>query len=278
MWYYSKDEKEKKGPMSDSALPMLLARGEITKSTSVWTPSQKSWLPLEESDVYEKVTSRGKSRHLLTLQKYTIFFRALLISLFALVTYTLWFYNENVIQYKEFLLDGDNIDNTTKFIVSSENRQTQKLLKYIVFLLLSATAFFGYKWVKVAIINTKMLAKRTAYSATFSAYSFVIPFINLIIPKHIISEILSASLSTANSRKRTPYIILIFTWHIFWVASILMLLVSLLLKTSSCSADQFFPVYYTKIFFFATHLVTISLSIAIISIVLWLQKKALKKR
>ena len=67
MWYYSKDGKEKRGPISDAAVAVFYKRGEINRATQMWSPSQKQWKPLAETSIYKKIKTGRTSQHLYDL-------------------------------------------------------------------------------------------------------------------------------------------------------------------------------------------------------------------
>ncbi len=278
MWYYSTDGKEKVGPISDPAISVLLKRGKITKTTKVWSPHQKEWLPLCESDIYKKIKSKKQSSHLVTLERLSRVFRAFLVSFFACMLFFILFYFESIHSYREFLQNGELLDNATKVIQSHETAQTKRLISIILILMFAVSLFFGYKWVKIVVTNAKILKRRITYSPTFSAWCFVLPFVNLIIPKQVISEVMVVSLMATNSERKIPYMVLVRTWYVFWCMSNIMFVVSAIITPKNCEPDQFIPIYTAKILFLSTYAITIFLSLMIVTVIFGLQYKSLSKR
>ncbi len=275
MWYYSKDGKEKTGPIADPAMSVLISRGEITKDTKVWSPKQKEWCPLWQSEIYKKTKQKKKSEHLLQLERYTYIFRAFLISFFVCMLFSISFYYDSVCVYREYLDNGDVLDKASKTIQAYEISQTKRLISLILLVMLAVTAYFGYRWVKTVVINAKMLKRRISYTPTFSAWSFALPFVNLIIPKQVVTEVLVISLSYLKSARKIPYIVLGFTWYVFWCSSNIMLITSLIITPTNCEPDQFMPIYLAKILFLSTYAVTIFLTMTIVSVIFSLQKKCI---
>jgi len=276
MWYYSKDGKSKTGPVSDAAVAVLYKRGEITKSTKVWSPSMKDWTTLEKSKIYGQIIRGRTNRHLIELENATRLFRAFLVSLVVCLAFGIYFYFENIPMYLTYLDTADTLDKVDLGIKLSENAMLKKLISLIIFAMFAATTYCGLKWVHVAVVNAKLFTKRFTYSSHFSAASFIIPIINMIIPFQVMSEILRSSLKAVKSQPKASQVVLAITWEIFWVASMLMFVISFFILPSSCPPDFFLSMYYAKVFIFSTYVVAAVLTIIYVSSIYRLQKERLQ--
>lgn len=52
-WYYSADGQEKKGPVVESALKQMLASGQISATTLVWSEGMANWAPANTATVLQ---------------------------------------------------------------------------------------------------------------------------------------------------------------------------------------------------------------------------------
>ncbi|MBQ6534557.1 MAG: DUF4328 domain-containing protein [Opitutales bacterium] len=262
--------------MSDAAVAVLYKRGEITKSTKVWSPSMKDWTTLEKSKIYFQIMRGRTNRHLIELENATRLFRAFLVSLLVCLAFGIYFYAENIPMYQNYLDAADKLDKVDLGIKLSENAMLKKLISLIIFAMFAATLYCGLKWVHVAVVNAKLFTKRFTYSSNFSAASFAIPIINMIIPFQVLSEVLRSSLKAVKSQPKASQVIMAITWEIFWVASIVMFVISFFILPSSCPPDFFLPMYFSKIFIFSTYIVAAVLTLMFVSSIYGLQKERLK--
>ena len=275
MWYYSKDGKEKKGPISDAAVAVFYKRHEIDRNTQMWSPSQKKWMPLSETPIYRKIRKGRTSRHLLELQQNTRLLRSLLTSLFLCLLATIYFRYNNIVEFINFINSGGIVDKVDMAIKATENALTHKLISSVLLVMFVVSAFLLFKWVKSIVVNAKLFAKRFSFAPNFAAISFIVPFLNIFIPHKILSESFRATLQSLKKRVRVRYILLLLTWQVFWTASFLMLLISLFILPTSCPIDLFMPMFIIRIFFNITYCLTILMTLIVITIIYNLQRKRL---
>lgn len=275
MWYYSKDGKEKKGPISDAAVAIFYKRGQINKSTQMWSPEQKQWKPFNETSIYNKIRKGRTSQHLLELQKNTKLLRSFLTSLLVCLVASVYFKYDNILEFLNFLALDGVIDKVEMMIKSTENALTQKLISFILLVLFVFSSYYLFRWVKSSVINAKLFAKRFSFHTNFAAMSLLIPVLNIFIPQKVLSEAYRATLKSLRKRVRVRYILLLFTWQIFWAISAFMLAISLFILPQSCPMDFFMPLFMIRILFNLTYIVTIALTLCVVTILYNMQSKRL---
>ena len=274
MWYYSKDGKEKRGPISDAAVAVFYKRGEINRATQMWSPSQKQWKPLAETSIYKKIKKGRTSQHLLELQKNTRLLRSFLVSLLLCIAGTVYFRYNNILEFLNYLSLEGSVDKVDMAITSTENALMQNLISFILLVLFAFVSFYIFKWAKSVIVNAKLLSKRFSYNINFAALSFIIPIVNIFIPHKVLSESFRATLMALKKRVRVRYILLLFTWQIFWAISGMMMIIALILPTN-CTIDLFMPLFIVRILFNLTYITTIILTLMVVTILYRMQSKRL---
>lgn len=275
MWYYSRDGKEKQGPISDAAVAVYYRRRQIDRNTQMWSPKQKKWLPLEQTSIYKKIRKGRTSQHFVDLQYNTRFLRAFLTSLLICVFATIYYRYNNIIEYINFIDNGSVMDKVDMMIKSTENALTQKLISAVLLILFVFSAYFLFKWVKCSVSNAKLFVKRFSFPPNFSALSFIIPFLNIFIPHKILSETFRSTLKSLKMRVKVRYILLLLTWQIYWSISFFMLVIAQFILPTTGQTDLFMPLFVIRIFFNITYAITIILTLMLITILYNLQRKRL---
>ena len=275
MWYYSRDGKEKQGPISDAAVAVYYKRRQIDRTTQMWSPKQKKWLPLEQTSIYKKIRKGRTSQHFVDLQNNTRFLRAFLTSLLICICATIYYRYNNILEYINFIDNGSVMDKVDMMIKSTENALTEKLISTVLLILFIFSTYFLYKWVKSSVLNAKLFVKRFSFTPNFSALSFVIPFLNIFIPHKILSETFRSTLKSLKKRVRVRYILLLLTWQIYWSMSFFMLVIAQFILPTTGQTDLFMPLFVIRILFNITYAITIILTLMVITILYNLQRKRL---
>ena len=98
--------------------------------------------------------------------------------------------------------------------------------------------------------------------------------LNIFIPHKVLSESFRATLMALKKRVRVRYILLLFTWQIFWAISGIMMTIALILPTN-CTIDLFMPLFVVRILFNLTYITTIILTLMVVTILYRMQSKRL---
>ncbi len=273
MWYYSKNNKQI-GPISDATLLNLFSSGKIGKRTQVWSPTQKKWLPLEESAIGKNYLKKRTNQHLLQLDKLTYIFRSLVFVLTFCFGYKIFFLFETLDAYSAYIAIDSPTEKLQIALICAENALLDKLISFILFVIFVFSAYFGYKWLNAVSSISGMLSKDYAHSSISVVCSFFVPIFNMIAPYKIISDIMEAALGEKNFK--VYHFSIIFIWGIFWLSSIFTYFAETCLIPEKCMPDQIVPFYFAKIFATAVYMATAFMTLILASSIYSMQSRRLK--
>lgn len=212
MWYYVKNNI-KEGPVSDAALGRLFNEKAIDSSTMVWTQGQKKWTKLGELKFHKILSAQPKSDSLKSLVKCTSIFRAMLF-VFALFTCVCIVFLADRMNFMFEFIEGKISSGVALDVSALEFALTDKLLSLTLFVFFIILLVVGYRWIYTAAKNAKSIEKNFPYSAKNAALSFLVPFVNFIVPEKVMLAIIKSSLSGLNKNLSPLDICLVSLWWI----------------------------------------------------------------
>ncbi len=272
MWYYV-DNRKKIGPLADAAILKLYSDGKISDATLVWSPLQKAWKPLSDSDLIKNIRYNSSSEEMLkNISFFSSVFRAVLISFCIFCMAKIYFTLGNIEIYSGYVKDDLGMSAVEYFLTVKENKLINYLLNMMLNTMLLATMYAAYKWTYCAAENAKSASKIFPYSPFASAISYFLPFINFIFPVKVIQNIFKASRRALREGDNISDIILTSTWWFIWVLTISLYIVRLG-SNSVLTIDKIEAVFCFSIYTDAMLIATAMLFIAIVSTVERMQKK-----
>ena len=223
MWYYVKEGK-KVGPISDFDVHRYYKAGLIDDATRVWTKGQKIWMPLKESPLRFRISSRKFSESCRRMDMATTFFRPMLL-VFAMANLCVVGFNFILLWHIEKIIGAGFSSAIQKNISAAVLHNTDTLISALLVILFLAVLRTGYKWIYAVAINARLMRRSLNLSASFAAWSFFIPFVNLIAPFKAMKDIYSASVSE-NGRSLNPmgYALLTIWWFLTLFAGVVVFL------------------------------------------------------
>ena len=238
MWYYVKDNK-RKGPVSKSALSVLYQNGEIDKDTLVWRSGQKTWEPLANTSVRSILLKSSVRDNMYHMQRPTVYFRVCIFAVMALLGIKIYLSADYINLLLSIISDTPPTDIQAE-IAYSELNSLNRILKLIAILSVLPLLRIGYKWIRTASVNALAVDKSFMYASPISAYGFLLPIINLVLPLKVMVAIVESTLKAHGKRIGSFDLCIISVWYAISLMALLAFLIYILLSATRDSEDGLF--------------------------------------
>jgi len=270
MWYYVK-EKQKIGPVSDAAIHDLFRNGVIKKSTLVWAPEIPTWIPMEDSSIYKRITKPPKSNSLAILNTITYALRAFIVAWIIFLGVRGYYLVESYNFFRDIWTQSQSIESVQDAIRLVVLQQTITMTKLISWLLIFIMAGIVARWFYIIAHTSKSIDNSFKYSPYAAAFSFIIPFVNFILPCQVMWSALKASLYATRQKLSAFDVSLFFSWWTCWIITALMFMVQTF--TSDSGSDNIQVSICFAIFVVALMALTSFLFLLVVSRITSLQRK-----
>ncbi len=221
MWYYQKD-KERRGPVSDSAVVVLFKRGEINKKTRVYDTKKRSWEAFGDTSLYNKTVKARRNRRYDICKARTQVFRGVAMSMIILLCYKMFLLYQTSI-YHPFdattIFDVHDMQGLLKYNENSLLLQIVTMMQIGVllglFIMLAA-------WTSSAVKAVKSVSSRFHVSSNMAIVWCLVPIVNIVSIPEILKRVYRALEFTVNGRRSIVSFIflrtLMFIWFASWIA------------------------------------------------------------
>ena len=276
MWYYAKD-KEKIGPLSDSAIVKLYADEVISSDSLVWSTEfkEKKWVTFGETKTYKKISAAPKSETLKTFNIVTSILRALFIASLVFLAAKISFMLDSLGHYLNILEGFIDKNSVQCGVLTSINSRTCVIAGQLMFLYAAAVFYFGFKWMYAAASCARAVDKKFNVRPSTAAWSIVLPFVNFILPVKIIYGIIRSAARALHKKPSIFDITLVVLCEFFWVLNFAMIFVRSYGFTRSGNLDMVESFHFLSIYTDILSICSVSLFIILISRIQWLLVKFL---
>ena len=210
MWYYV-NEGKKIGPMPDFDISRCYNEGLVNDETKVWIKGQKGWLALKDSSLFLKLSANRYSESNRRITTATMFFRPMLAA-FAIANLSTVGFNFLLLRHLDKIINGRFESALQGEIAANVLKNTNTLISLILFLLFLVLLRTGFKWIYAAALNARAMDRSLTISPSFSAWSFFIPFINLIAPFKALKDIYKTSLKAIGLKMSSHGYAFVLNW------------------------------------------------------------------
>lgn len=219
MWYYFSDNK-RVGPVADAAMMVLYSRGALSKDSPVLRRGTKKWQKFGDTKLFKKMNAKSADR-IDALKSKTMLFRAFLVSFCALLVGTI------LIEYKragyfESVLDRGGAESAFLECVGREYWMTSMAFSAVLFVMFLFVARFAGGWIIEVVSNTRSLDKGCRLSPVFTAFSFLIPVVNLYSPFVALGSVYRTSKRISGRHFTAVDANLLFLWWFFSIFAAVM--------------------------------------------------------
>ena len=185
MWYYIR-EKKKVGPISDAAVASLFSDGKISESTYVWAPHMPQWIQLKDASIYRSITKAPENTLLRDFKFYTSLLRATLIVWILFLGVKSYYLFEALEFFKDIWGDRNALSNISSRVELSTIQSMLTFVNLFTWVVLILATIATMKWMYSVAEMSRISDSEFKYSPYTSAFSFIIPIFNLILPCRIV--------------------------------------------------------------------------------------------
>ena len=275
MWYYIKDKK-KIGPISDALFNLYLEKNTIQKDTLTWKSGTKDWVPAEKSPLFHNYAKEEVLTWISGLKSATRKLRASFIVLFLLIGANSYLALQKIIHITTFM-DEDHLNNVEIEISHRSLNSDDLILSIISLLFLIYVLKSLYDWTLTICKNATHNDRQFKINRTFSAMSWFIPFLNLIIPCKVVGSVLFTSRKSLLQKVKARDIALVFCWWFFVILSFIMIMIYYIVLKSFDTGNLAISVLNFEICTNCIIQTTILLWILIISVIYNLQYRFFRR-
>ncbi len=215
MWYYIR-EKKKVGPISDAAVASLFSDGKISESTYVWAPHMPQWIQLKDASIYRSITKAPENTLLRDFKFYTSLLRATLIVWILFLGVKSYYLFEALEFFKDIWGDRNALSNISSRVELSTIQSMLTFVNLFTWVVLILATIATMKWMYSVAEMSRISDSEFKYSPYTSAFSFIIPIFNLILPCRIVWSALKSAINAAKEKISAFDLALFATWWICW--------------------------------------------------------------
>lgn len=220
MWYYVSDNK-RVGPVADAAMRALYSSGSLTKESQVWRCGTKNWQKFGDTKLFKKINAKPADR-MDALKSKTMLFRAFLVSFCALLVGTILIECKRA-EYFESVLAAEGVaESAFLACVGREYWMTSMAFSAVLFVMFLFVARFAGGWIIEVVSNARSIDKGCRLPPVFTAFSFLIPVVNLYYPFVALGSVYRTSKRISGRHFTAVDANLLFLWWFFSIFAAVM--------------------------------------------------------